>query len=114
MNEEEKKALIASIKEAINEKTKEADTILRQIQEKVQAGEKVSEGLKDAMAKVTEENQKLHGRINDLEQKLADDAKKGDPRKGQQKSPGEMFVESDALKDFVKRGGKGPLGRLQA
>lgn len=107
MNEEEKKALIASIKEAIAEKTKEADTILKLIQEKVQAGEKVSEGLKDAMAKVTEENQKLHGRINDLEQKLADDMKKGDPRKGQQKSVGEMFVESNEFKEFVKRGGKG-------
>jgi HK97 family phage major capsid protein len=106
MNEEEKKALIASIKEAIGEKTKEADKILGEIQAKLATGEKASEGLKDAMAKVTEENQKLHGRLNDLEQKLADDAKsRSTPTKA--KTAGEMFVDSQQLKDFVKRGGKG-------
>ncbi len=107
MNEEEKKALIASIKEAIGEKTKEADKILGEIQLKLNAGEKASEGLKDAMAKVTDENQKLHGRLTDLEKKLADDAEKQKTRPGQFKTAGEMFVASDQLKDFVKRGGKG-------
>lgn len=107
MNEEEKKALIASIKEAIGEKTKEADRVLGEINVKLTAGEKVSEGLKDAMAKVTEENQKLNGRLADLEQKLAEDSKKGSQRANQVKTAGQMFVESDVLKEFVKRGGKG-------
>src|SRR5690606_8572987 len=105
MNEEEKKALIASIKEAIGEKTKEADKILGEIQVKLAETGKVSEGLKDAMAKVTEENQKLHGRLNDIEQKVAEGFKETKP--GKEKDVGTQFVESDALKDFVKRGGKG-------
>lgn len=106
MNEEEKKALLASIKEAIGEKTKEADKILVEIQAKMNAGEKVSEGLKDAMAKVTDENQKLNGRLSELEQKLADDAKSRQVQL-KAKTAGEQFVASEQLKDFVKRGGKG-------
>lgn len=107
MNEEERKALLASIKEAITEKTKEADKILVEIQAKMTAGQAVNEGLKDAMAKVTEENQKLNGRLADLEQKLADDRKDDSRRKGLIKTPGEAFTESEQLKAFVKRGGKG-------
>lgn len=106
MNEEEKKALIASIKEAISEKTKESDAILRQVQTDIATYGKAQEGTKDAMAKITEENQKLHGRLTELEQKLADD-KKNNPTIVKPKSAGQLFIESDTLKDFVKRGGKG-------
>lgn len=105
MTKEEREALMKSIQEAIGVKTKESDAIVAQIQVKLDAGEKVSEGLKSALAEATSENQKLHGRLADLEQKFAEGQKapavKGD------RSPGQMFVESDQLKDFVKRGGKG-------
>ena len=106
MNEEERKKLIEGIKAAIDEKTKKSDEIVLQIQQKLDANEKVSDGLKDALAKATEENQKLHGRLADLEQKLADD-KANPARKGVIKTPGQMFAESEELKAFIKRGGKG-------
>lgn len=105
MNEEEKRALIASIKEAIAEKTKESDQILVKLQEDLKIFGKVQEGTKDAMAKVTEENQRLHGRLSDVEQKLAE--VKTNTTKGREKTVGEQFVESNELKEFVKRGGKG-------
>jgi len=106
MNEEEKKALLASIKEAIGEKTKEADVILKQVQTDISNFGKAQEGTKEAMAKITEENQKLHGRLADLEQKMAEDTKQSS-QKRLVKTAGELFVESQQLKDFVKRGGKG-------
>lgn len=105
MNEEERKKLVDGIKAAIDEKTKKSDEIVLQIQQKLDANEKVSDGLKDALAKATEENQKLHGRLADLEQKLVDAPAAGRPT--QEKSAGQQFVESQQLKDFVRRGGKG-------
>jgi len=105
MNEEEKKALIASIKEAIGEKTKESDQILVKLQEDIKTFGKAQEGTKEAMAKVTEENQKLHGRLADIEQKLAE--VKTNTNKAKEKTVGEQFVDSNELKEFVKRGGKG-------
>lgn len=109
MNEEERKALIAGIKSAIEEKTKESDNILRQVQSDITNFGKAQEGTKEAMAKITEENQKLHGRLNELEQKLAEAPAKGKgrTRSDDQKSAGELFVESQELKDFAARGGKG-------
>lgn len=106
MTEEEKKALIASIKEAMGEKTKEADKILVDINTKLAAGEKATEGMKEAMAKVTEENQKLAGRLVELEQTVAE-SKKGNGGPVKEKAVGDQFVESVELKEFVKRGGKG-------
>jgi HK97 family phage major capsid protein len=106
MNEEEKKALIASIKEAMGEKTKEADKILVEINTKLSAGEKATEGMKEAMAKVTEDNQKLAGRLVELEQTVAETKKAGGPVV-KEKAVGDQFVESAELKEFVKRGGKG-------
>lgn len=106
MNEEEKKALIASIKEAIGEKTKEADVILKQVQTDIAAFGKAQDGTKEAMATITAENQKLHGRLTDLEQKLAEDVKIR-ALKTKAKTPGEQFAESKQFKDFVSRGGKG-------
>lgn len=112
MTKEERDALLASIKEAIAQKTKESDEVLVKIQEKMSAGLAVSEGLKDAMAKVTEENQKLHGRLADLEQKYAE-VKSTPSTPSRAKSSGEMFVESEELKEFVARGGKGHSRPLQ-
>lgn len=106
MNEEERKKLIEGIKVAIGEATAKSDAIVADIQKKLDANEKVNDGLKDALAKQTEENQKLHGRLADLEQKMAEGAA-NPARKGAEKSAGQLFVESDVLKDFVKRGGKG-------
>lgn len=105
MNEEERKKLIEGIKAAIDEKTKKSDEIVAQIQQKLDANEKVGEGLKDALAKATEENQKLHGRLADLEQKMADSP--APAQKGMIKTPGQLFAESEQLKAFIKRGGKG-------
>lgn len=110
MNEEERKALLESIKLAVGEKTKEADRILADINAKLKAGETVSEGLKDAMAKVTEENQKLHGQLVELQQKLVDvetNVKKGIRAAEGEKSIGEQFTESESFKNWVKKGGKG-------
>lgn len=106
MTEEEKKALIASIKEAIGEKTKKTDDLVALMQKQLDAGEKVSDTLKSALEAGTIENQKLHGRLADLELKLAE-ANTNVQTRGRIKTAGQLFVESDALKDFVRRGGKG-------
>jgi len=112
MTEEEKKALIEGIKAAIGEKTKESDKILAQVQEDIKNFGKAQEGTKDAMAKQNDEVQKLCGKLADLEQKLAEVGKKG-TQPARAKSTGELFVESEQLKDFVKRGGKGHSDSLE-
>lgn len=114
MNEEERQKLIAGIKAAIDEKTKQSDAIVAEIQTRLDQNTEVSGQLKDALAKVTEENQKLHGRLADLEQKLADDrANATSGRKGVIKTPGELFIESEQLRAFIKRGGKGHSESLE-
>lgn len=106
MNDEEKKALIEGIRKAIGEKTAEADVILKQVQADIKTFGTAQEGTKDAMAKITDENQKLHGRLTDIEQKLAD-VKTNTMGGAKQKNIGHQFVESESFKSFVKRGGKG-------
>lgn len=106
MNEEERRKLIDGLKAAIEEKTKKSDEIVAQIHAKMEAGEKVTEGLKSALEDATKENQKLHGRLADLEQKFAEGALPK-ARQSDVKTAGEMFIASDELKEFVKRGGKG-------
>jgi HK97 family phage major capsid protein len=111
MNEEERKALIAGIKAAIEEKTKEADKVLLQVQADIKEHGKAQEGTKDAMAAITTENQKLNGRLADIEQKLADI--KTNTTRVEHKSIGDQFVESEQWKAFVKRGGKGTSDPLE-
>lgn len=106
MTKEERDALITEIKGAIGEKTKATDTIVAEISKKLDANVEVSDQLKDALKKGTEENQKLHGRLADLEQKLAEESK-ARAQNVKRRTPGQMFVESEQLKNFVKRGGKG-------
>lgn len=107
MNEEERKKLIEGIKDAIAEKTKKSDEIVAEIQKAITAGTEVTGQMKAAMDEANKENQKLHGRLADLELKFAEGRTNGDIRQVKAQTPGELFVASDELKDFVKRGGKG-------
>jgi HK97 family phage major capsid protein len=110
MNEEERKALIEGIKAAIAVQTKAADELLTKHAADIVAFGKVQEGTKDAIAAVTAENQKLHGRLAELEQKFAS-IKPATPES--RKNNGQLVVDSDELKEFVKRGGKGNSGAIR-
>jgi len=105
MNEQERKDLIAGIKVAIGEQQKEVVDALKKHDEDLKTFGKVQEGTKEAIAKLTDEGQKLHGRLNDLEQKFVAGEKDRGERKV--KTAGELFVESNELKQFVADGGKG-------
>lgn len=112
MNEEERKKLIEGLKAAIEEKTKKADEIIVKVQEDLATFKAVQEGTKTAMADITKENQKLAGQLSELEQKfVASDRKGAGPAR--EKSAGEVVIESEALKAFVKMGGKGSTGAIE-
>lgn len=112
MNEEERKALIEGIKAAIATQTAKADEILKKHGEDITNFGKVQEGTKEALATVTSENQKLHGRMAELEQKFASIKPSGEPGT-KTKTNGQIVVESDEWKEFCKRGGKGNSGAIR-
>lgn len=111
MNEEERKKLIDDIKSAIGEKTKKTDEIVAEIDKKLKAQQEVSDQLKTALEEGTKQNQKLHGELAELQQKFA--AGQADPKPGsKEKNNGQIVIESDEWKEFVKRG-KGSTGGIK-
>jgi len=101
MNEEERKSLIDGIKAVITEKAKETDVVLKQVQTDIDKYGKAQEGTKDAVAKLTEENQKLFGRLNELEQKFATEGTGS--RHGRVKAIGDVVVEDEGFKAWAAK-----------
>lgn len=112
MNEEERKKLIDGIKAAIAEQTKSADELLKKHDEDIKQFGKVQEDTKQNIAKVTDENQKLHGRLTELEQKFAQQGSANNNLPGKGKSNGDIVVASDEWKALVKAG-KGSTGQIK-
>lgn len=91
------KSAVARILEAMKKRDTEVDVILQKVQQDMGTHGKVQEGTKDAVADVTKKGVELHGRLHDIEQKVAtlETAAAAVPSR---KSPGELLV---ADKDFV-------------
>lgn len=106
MTPEERDSLLGTIKAALAEKAKEADTILRELQNDVKTFGKEQEGRKAAMDTLNQDVQKLAGQITALEQKFAESQIRA-PEARDGKSAGAEFIKSQELADFVKDGGRG-------
>lgn len=112
MNTDERKELIDGIKSAISDQNKEVLVVVQKHDADLKEYGKAQEGTKDAMAALTKQGQELHGRLIAVEQTIADvKTNSGKPERA--KSVGELFTASDALKEFVARGGKGTSHSLQ-
>lgn len=112
MTPEERQALIDGIKTAIGEQNKEVMVVMQKHDTDLKEYGKVQEGTKSALADLTKQGQELHGRLAAIEQQVANGrGTNGGPSKI--KTAGELFVESEMLKEFVARGGKGTSHALQ-
>jgi HK97 family phage major capsid protein len=112
-DDEVKKEILEQIKKGKEELKTTTDAIAGQV-DKIAAEQKaqgkVSEETKGEMIKLAEKNAELHSRLHELEQRAAQPPSR-DPKK--EKSNGARFVESDELKDFIKRGGKGHSAKFE-
>lgn len=95
---EELKAQIKQILDAMKARDTELDGTLRKTSEDVTNFGKIQEGTKDAIAELTKKGVDLHGRLHDLEQKIAAQKDAGPQR---ELSTGELLVQSQGFKDFV-------------
>lgn len=96
--------------EALKERDAEINKLIKQADDQIKEFGKVAEGTKEGIAKLTEKGEELQRRLLELEQKAASPAGDGKPKA---KSVGEQYTESDALKEFVKRGGKGTSAKFE-
>lgn len=96
---EELQKQVREILEAMKARDTNLDGALKKHSEDLTTFGKVQEGTKEAIAELTKKGQELHGRMHDLEQKMAD-AEKLDA-KGKPVSLGEKFVADPKLKDYA-------------
>jgi len=97
--------------------------VIKTVQDELEANKRVSEGAKEAVAKLnadgaklvaeqTERERKSSENILDLQQQLAELKKSGRANPTQHKSIGELFIESDEAKAFAAVGQKS--GRMNS
>lgn len=96
---EELQKQVREILEAMKARDTNLDGALKKHSEDLTTFGKVQEGTKEAIAELTKKGQELHGRMHDLEQKMAD-AEKLDA-KGKPVSLGEKFVADPKLKEYA-------------
>lgn len=108
MNEEERKALIEGLRAEVEKHSGKVMDAVKQVETDLSERLKVQEGTKDAIAELNTKGQELFGRVAEMEQKLTQLATARPGTNGSsQKSAGQQFVESDELKEFVAKGGRG-------
>lgn len=90
---------VQQILDAMKKRDAEVDLLLKQVQTDMAAHNKVQEGTKDGIAAVTKTGQELHGRLHDIEQKVAKIEEAETTRTKGTKSAGELLV-ADA--EFLK------------
>lgn len=95
---EELQRQVKEILDGMKKRDTELDGALKKTQEDVTNFGKIQEGTKDAIADLTKKGTELHGRLHDIEQKMADAAKSGPAR---ELSIGEKFVADPALKTYA-------------
>lgn len=95
---EELKAEVKKILDGMKARDTELDTVLKKVETDMAAHAKVQEGTKDAVADLTKKGAELHGRLHDIEQKIAK-AAEGPSRV---LTVGERFVADEKFKEFAQ------------
>lgn len=98
MTPEEAKAEVKKILDAMKTRDTELDVVLKKVEVDMAEHKKVQEGTKDAVAALTKTGQELHGRLHDIEQKMA----KAAEQPARALSLGEKFVADPKLKDYAE------------
>jgi HK97 family phage major capsid protein len=102
MNEELQKA-IADILGKLKARDEEHGKLMAVVQKNIDDHGKVQEGTKDAVAELTKTGTELHGRLHDLEQKMAKLAEAPAVEKGRIILPGEIVVNDAGMKEIKAR-----------
>lgn len=107
LTEQELQSLADKVKAGMASRDVEVTKAITQVQEDLKNNGRVSEGLKDEIAKLNTKGQELHNSLAALEQQIAELKAAPKPGAAAEKSVGERFSESPELKDFVAQGGRG-------
>lgn len=98
MTPEEAKAEVKKILDAMKTRDTELDVVLKKVEADMADHKKVQEGTKDAVADLTKKGQELHGRLHDIEQKIA----KAAEQPARALSLGEKFVAEPKLREYAE------------
>jgi len=103
MNEQspELKAAVQQVLDAMKKRDAEVDALLKKTAEDVAAFGKIQEGTKDGIAAVTKVGQDLHGRLHDIEQKVAT-LETSAAANQRALTPGEALVKDKEFLEFAK------------
>lgn len=88
---------VKEILDAMKKRDGELDGVMKKTTEDVASFGKIQEGTKDAVAELTKKGQELHGRLHDIEQKMAT----ASTAPARELSIGEKFVTDPKLKDYA-------------
>jgi HK97 family phage major capsid protein len=91
---------VGQILEAMKKRDAEVAEALKKVETDIKATDKVQEGTKEALAKLTTTGQELHTRLKDIEAAIA----RGEDgtRNGKKKGPGDLMVEDAEFVKFAK------------
>lgn len=95
--------LVLEVKEQLSQTTDKVKEIAEQAVSEAKAGTAIANGVKEQADELLIKMNGLAEKFADLEQRSADDSKKGEDFK----SIGARFAESDSLKSLVEGGGRG-------
>lgn len=107
MTEQELQALAEKIKASMATRDGEVTKAIKQVEVDLKENGRVSEGLKEEIAKLNTKGQELHNSLAALEQQIAELKAAPKPGAKAEDSVGERFVASEELKAFVSQGGRG-------
>ena len=104
MNEQspELKAAIQQILDAMKKRDVEVDALLKKTADDVASFGKIQEGTKEGIASVTKVGQDLHGRLHDIEQKVAT-LETASAANARPLTPGEALVKDKGVIEFARR-----------
>lgn len=102
----------AEVLDALKANSKEIHDKLAKIDDEIKTHGKVQEETKGEFTKLSEKQGEITNRLDAIEQEVV---ARGKGQGGQErvKSVGEMFAESEDLKEYIKRGGKGTSAKFE-
>ncbi len=92
---------VQQILDAMKKRDTEVDALLKKTQDDFAAFGKIQEGTKEGIALVTKTGQDLHGRLHDIEQKVAKIETAETSRAGANKSAAQLLVADAEFKKFA-------------
>lgn len=90
---------IKAILEGMKKRDTELDTVLRKFEDEAKKRGDGEDGTKEAIAQLTTKGQELHGRMHDIELKVAESVKAATPARDL--SPGERLVADAKFKEYL-------------